>query len=204
MRKSGPGKGYRFGDILRCMIPTREDALALFKKYNENESLYRHALSVEAVMRRFAAEYGEDEDKWGIIGLVHDLDWDKWPREHCSKTREILEDKEWPETWIRAVLSHAWGFVTDIKPEHVMEKVLYAIDELCGLVTATALMRPSRSLMDLNASSVKKKWKDKSFAAGVNREVIDRGAMMLGIERSELIEKTIEGMRVVAPELGLE
>jgi len=185
------------------VIPTRENALALFKQYNESESLYRHALSVEAVMRYFAVEYGEDEDKWGIIGLVHDLDWDRWPQEHCSKTKEILEEEKWPKNWIRAVLSHAWGFVTDIEPEHVMEKVLYAIDELCGLVTATALMRPSRSLMDLSASSVKKKWKDKSFAAGVNREIIDRGAAMLGLERNQLIEKTIEGMRVVASELGL-
>ena len=178
--------------------------MALFKEYNESRSLYRHALSVEAVMRYFAAEYGEDKDKWGLIGLVHDLDWNRWPQEHCVKTKEILEDRGWPENWIRAVLSHAWGFVTDIKPEHVMEKVLYAIDELCGLITATALMRPSRSLMDLSASSVEKKWKDKGFAAGVNREIIDRGAMMLGLERTKLIEKTIKGMRVAAPELGLE
>jgi len=185
------------------MTPTRENALALFKQYNESESLYRHAISVEAAMRYFAAEYGEDEDKWGLIGLVHDLDWGRWPQEHCLKTKEILEGRGWPESWIRAVLSHGWGFVTDIRPEHIMEKVLYAVDELCGLITATALMRPSRSLMDLSASSVKKKWKDKSFAAGVNREIIDRGAEMLGLERTELIEKTIEGMRVAASELGL-
>lgn len=154
-------------------------------------------------MRYFAAEYGEDENKWALIGLVHDLDWDRWPQKHCLKTKEILEDNGWPEDWIRAVLSHAWGTVTDVRPEHVMEKVLYAVDELCGLITATTLMRPSRSLMDLSASSVKKKWKDRSFAAGVNREIIDLGAKMLGLERTKLIEKSIQGMRMVASELGL-
>lgn len=185
------------------MRPTREQAEELFWKYNESDSLYRHALAVEAVMRYFAGEYGENPEKWGIIGFVHDLDWEKWPEEHCRKTREILEEAGWPEDWIHAVESHGWGLVTDVEPVHVMEKVLYAIDELTGLITATALMRPSKSLLDLEARSVKKKWKDKGFSAGVNREVIDKGAAMLGLERTELIEKTIAGMRTVAVELGL-
>ncbi|RKX77736.1 MAG: hydrolase [Spirochaetes bacterium] len=185
------------------MEPTREEALILFKKYNEGESLYRHALAVEAVMRHFAVKYGEDPEKWGIIGLIHDLDWEKWPDEHCIKTEEILKKEGWPEDWIRAVVSHGWGLVTEVEPELTMEKVLYTIDELTGLITATALMRPSKSLMDLGAKSVKKKWKDKRFSAGVNRELIDQGAAMLGIERTELIDETIAGMRTAAAELGL-
>jgi len=185
------------------MEPTREEALILFKKYNEGESLYRHALAVEAVMRHFAVKYGEDPEKWGIIGLIHDLDWEKWPEEHCVKTEEILKEEGWPENWIRAVISHGWGLVTEVEPELTMEKVLYTIDELTGLITATALMRPSKSLMDLGAKSVKKKWKDKRFSAGVNRELIDKGAAMLGIERTELIDETIAGMRTAAAELGL-
>ena len=185
------------------MIPSRDDALALFRKYNESQSLYRHALAVEAVMRHFAQKYGEDVDKWGVIGLIHDLDWDKWPDEHCLKTEEILKSEDWPEDWIRAVVSHGWGLVTEVEPVHVMEKVLFATDELTGLITATALMRPSKSLMDLTSKSVMKKWKDKRFSAGVNREIIDQGASMLGLERTELINETIAGMRTAAAELDL-
>ncbi len=185
------------------MIPSRDDALALFRKYNESQSLYRHALAVEAVMRHFSQMYGEDVDKWGVIGLIHDLDWDKWPDEHCLKTEEILKSEDWPEDWIRAVVSHGWGLVTEVEPVHVMEKVLYATDELTGLITATALMRPSKSLMDLTSKSVMKKWKDKRFSAGVNREIIDQGVAMLGIERTELINETIAGMRTAAAELDL-
>ena len=185
------------------MIPSRDDALALFRKYNESQSLYRHALAVEAVMRHFSQMYGEDVDKWGVIGLIHDLDWDKWPDEHCLKTEEILKSEDWPEDWIRAVVSHGWGLVTEVEPVHVMEKVLFATDELTGLITATALMRPSKSLMDLTSKSVMKKWKDKRFSAGVNREIIDQGVAMLGIERTELINETIAGMRTAAAELDL-
>jgi predicted hydrolase (HD superfamily) len=185
------------------MIPSRDDALALFRKYNESQSLFRHALAVEAVMRHFAQKHGEDVDKWGIIGLIHDLDWDKWPDEHCLKTEEILKSEDWPEDWIRAVVSHGWGLVTDVEPVHVMEKVLYATDELTGLITATALMRPSKSLMDLTSKSVMKKWKDKRFSAGVNRDIIDQGVAMLSLERTELINETIAGMRTVAAELDL-
>ncbi len=154
-------------------------------------------------MRHFAQKHGEDVDKWGVIGLIHDLDWDKWPDEHCLKTEEILKSEDWPEDWIRAVVSHGWGLVTEVEPVHVMEKVLYATDELTGLITATALMRPSKSLMDLTSKSVMKKWKDKRFSAGVNREIIDQGASMLGIERTELINETIAGMRTAAAELDL-
>lgn len=185
------------------MIPSREDAEKLFREHNDSESLYRHALAVEATMRHFAEKYGEDAEKWGIIGFIHDLDWQRWPEIHCQKTEELLKQAEWPEDWIRAVLSHGWGLVSDVKPEHIMEKVIYAIDELTGLITATALMRPSKSLMDLEAKSVLKKWKDKGFSAGVDRSVIDKGAEMLGMERRELIEETIAAMRKVAAALGL-
>lgn len=185
------------------MVPNREQAYALLKKFTPTESLVRHGLSVEAVMRHFARKWGEDEEKWGIIGLVHDLDWDQFPEQHCRKTKEILEGEAWPQEYIRAILSHGWGFVTDVEPEHRMEKVLYATDELTGLVTATALMRPSRSVLDMKAKSVKKKWKEKSFAAGVNREVIQKGAEMLEMELGDLITETIEAMRTVAAEIGL-
>lgn len=186
------------------MVPNREQAYALLKTYTPTESLVRHGLSVEAVMRHFARKWGEDEEKWGIIGLVHDLDWDQFPEQHCRKTKEILEGEDWPQEYIRAILSHGWGFVTDVEPEHRMEKVLYATDELTGLVTATALMRPSRSVLDMKAKSVKKKWKEKSFAAGVNREVIQKGAEMLQMELGDLITETIEAMRTVAAEIGLK
>ena len=185
------------------MVPTRDEAYDLLATYTQSESLIRHGLAVEAVMRHFARKYGEDEEKWGIIGLVHDLDWEMYPEQHCAKTREILEEAGWPAEYIRSIMSHAWGFVTDVKPEEQMEKVLYATDELTGLINATALMRPSRSVLDMKAKSVKKKWKDKSFAAGVDREVIAHGAEMLGMETGELITETIEAMRTVADEIGL-
>ncbi|MCP3868356.1 MAG: hydrolase [Gammaproteobacteria bacterium] len=183
--------------------PTRAEALALLKQYTKTDSLIKHGLAVEAVMRHFARARNGDEEKWGIVGLVHDLDWDRYPEEHCTKTREILQQNEWPEEYIRAVISHGWGICTDVEPESDMEKVLYAVDELTGLVTTAALVRPSRSLMDLEAKSVKKKWKDKRFAAKIDRSIIDRGAGMIGMERGELISETILGMREIADELGL-
>ncbi len=185
-------------------VPTREDAYALLTEYNRNDRLIKHGLAVEAVMRHMARKLGHDEEKWGIIGLVHDLDYEKYPDEHCRKTDEILRAHDWPEDYIRAVLSHGWGICTDVEPEHEMEKVLYAIDELTGLIIAVALVRPSKSLMDLKVKSVKKKWKDRSFAAGADRDVIEKGVEKLGIELSELIEDTIAGMREVAPQLGLD
>jgi len=184
-------------------VPGREEAFSLLKEYNQNEGLIRHALAVEGVMRHCAAKRGEDEEKWAVIGLIHDLDYERFPQEHCHKTEEILTERGWPAEYIRAVVSHGWGICTDVEPRSELEKVLYAIDELTGLVAATALVRPSKSVLDVKVKSVKKKWKDKAFAAGVNREVIARGAEMLGIEVSELIEDTIMGMRQVAEKIGL-
>lgn len=182
---------------------TRSDAMNLLKKYNSSEGLIKHAIAVEAVMRHFADKKGEDPDKWGIIGLVHDLDYEKFPEQHCTKTKEILEQNNWPDDYIRAVISHGWGICSDVKPESDMEKILYAADELTGLVITTALVRPSKSLSDLKVKSVKKKWNDKRFAAGVDRSVIENGAAMLGVELSYLIGETIEGMQKVSDELGL-
>ncbi len=185
-------------------IPAREETLDLLKKYNKSESLIKHALAVEGVMRYFARKRGEDEDKWGIIGLIHDLDYEQFPEQHCKKTEEILRENNWPEEYIRAVISHGWGLCTEVKPESEMEKVLYTIDELTGLVVTTALVRPSKSVMDVKTKSVKKKWKDKRFAAGVDRSIIEKGAEMLGIELPELINDTIMGMREVAEDIGLK
>ena len=185
-------------------VPTREEAFSLLKEFNQNESLLKHALAVEGVMRYAARKRGEDEEKWGVIGLVHDLDYERYPQQHCKKTEEILTERGWPEDYIHAVLSHGWGLCTDVEPTHEMEKVLYAIDELTGLVTAVALVRPSKSVLDMKVKSVNKKWKDRSFAAGANREIIQKGADMLGVELSELFEDVIAGMREVAEAIGLK
>jgi putative nucleotidyltransferase with HDIG domain len=185
-------------------VPTREEAMALLRQYNKNESLIKHAMAVEGVMRYIARKRGEDEEKWGVIGLIHDLDYEQFPDQHCKKTEEILKENKWPEEYIRAVVSHGWGICSDAKPESDMEKVLYAIDELTGLVVTSALVRPSKSVMDMKAKSVKKKWKQKQFAAGVDRSIIEKGAEMLGVELSELITDTIMGMREVAEEIGLK
>lgn len=186
------------------MKPTRDEALSLFKKYNQSESLYKHAVSVEAVMDYFARKFGEDPEKWSIIGLVHDLDYEQYPDQHCSMTRKILEEHQWPEEYIRAIVSHGWGICSDTKPEHIMEKVLYATDELTGLVTTAVLVRPDKNLNELKVKSVMKKWKDKKFAAGVDRNIILKGAEMLEMELGNLIEETIEAMKKVAPQLGLD
>jgi predicted hydrolase (HD superfamily) len=185
-------------------IPTREQALDLFRKYNKTESLYRHALSVEAVMRYMARKAGEDEEKWGIIGFIHDLDYEMYPDQHCKMTEKILKENNWPEDWIRAVLSHGWGLASDVEPVSLLEKTIYATDELTGLVTTSALVRPSKSVLDMEARSVKKKWTDKKFAAGVDRSVIEKGALMLGVSLDELITDCIMGMREVAEEIGLK
>lgn len=185
-------------------VPTRNEAMDLLRQYNFDESLIRHALAVEAVLRHFARTFGEDPEKWGIIGLIHDLDYQQFPDQHCTKTGEILTAQGWPQDYIRAVVSHGWGICSDVEPQERMEKVLYAIDELTGLVAATALVRPSRSVLDMEPSSVKKKWKDKSFAAKINRDVIQRGAEMLGMELSDLFRQTIAGMKDVAAEIGLK
>ena len=185
-------------------VPTREEAYLLLTEYNKSDSLIKHALAVEGVMRYFARKRGEDEEKWGVIGLIHDFDYEKFPEEHCHKSEEILKEKDWPEEYIRAVCSHGWGLCSDIKPETELEKVLYTIDELTGLVVTTALVRPSKSVMDVKVKSVKKKWKDKRFAAGVDRSIIEKGAQMLGMEISDVIADTISGMQEVAEEIGLK
>jgi putative nucleotidyltransferase with HDIG domain len=183
--------------------PSRDEALHLLKQYNQSESLIRHGLAVEAVMRHFASLLSEDVEKWGIIGLVHDLDYEKFPEMHCSKTAEILTDEGWPADWIKAIVSHGWGICSDIEPTEPMEKVLYTIDELTGLVTASALVRPSKSILDMESSSVRKKWKIKTFAAGANREIIEKGSAMMGMELDSVITNTLLGMRKVASEIGL-
>jgi putative nucleotidyltransferase with HDIG domain len=183
--------------------PTRDDAYRLLTEYNQNDSLIKHALAVEGVMRYLARKRGEDEEKWGVIGLIHDLDYEKFPNEHCKRTGEILRSHGWPEEYIRAAVSHGWGICSDVEPQTELEKALYAIDELTGLVTTTALVRPSRSVLDTTAKSVQKKWKDKRFAAGVDRSIIERGAQMLGVDLATLITDTIMGMREVAEKIGL-
>ena len=184
--------------------PTRADAWELLNTYNKNESLIKHALAVEGVMRHMARKYGENEELWGIVGLIHDLDYEQFPDQHCRKTEEILKQNNWPADIIRAVISHGYGICTDVEPQSTMEKVLFAVDELTGLVATTALVRPSKSVLDLKAKSVKKKWKDKRFAAGVDRGIIEKGTAMLEIELAELITDTIVGMREVADEIGLK
>lgn len=155
-------------------------------------------------MRHFARKMDpEDEERWGVIGLIHDLDYEKYPDQHCLMTEKILIERGWPERDVRAVVSHGFGICTEIEPEEPIEKVLYTIDELTGLVAATALMRPSKSILDMETKSVKKKWKQKSFAAGVNREVIEKGAEALGMPIEEVIHETILAMRTVADEIGL-
>ena len=186
-------------------IPTRDHAFELLKEYNSNESLIKHALAVEAVMRRFAEITGEpDKEKWGIIGLVHGLDYERYPESHCRKVREILTEREWPEEYIHAVESHGFRLCSDVEPIERMEKVLYTIDELTGLIAAAALVRPSKSILDIPVKSVKKKWKDKAFAAGVKREVIEEGAKSVGMDLDVIIAETIRGMQDVADDIGLK
>lgn len=184
-------------------MKTREDALALLKQYNESDQLVHHALCVEAVMKHFAKRYGDDEDYWAMVGLLHDLDYEKYPDEHTQMTEKILREEGYDEDFIRAISSHGYGLVNEVKPEKNVEKVLYTIDELTGLINATALMRPSKSVMDLEVKSVKKKFKQASFASGVNREVILQGAEMLGMSLDEVIHESILGMRSEAEALGL-
>jgi putative nucleotidyltransferase with HDIG domain len=182
----------------------REEAMDILRSHVKAEHLIRHALTVEAVMRYFAEIYGEDVEKWGIIGLLHDIDFEQYPEQHCHKVREMLLPHGFPEEYLHAIESHGYGLVNDVEPIERMEKVLFATDELTGLIAATALMRPSHSILDLELSSVKKKWKQKGFAAGVNREVVAQGAAMLGMDIDELIGHTIKGMQAAAGEIGLK
>ena len=184
-------------------IPTYDEALSLLQEFNQSESLLKHAYSVEGAMRYLARKNDEDEEKWGIVGVVHDLDYERFPEQHCHRTKEILEERGWPQEYVRGVISHGWGVCNDVEPQTLMEKTLYTIDELTGLVTAAALVRPSKSVMDLEAKSVMKKWKDKSFAAGVNRSMIEQGTAMLDMELRDIVTDTIMGMREVADRIGL-
>jgi predicted hydrolase (HD superfamily) len=186
-------------------LPTREQAYDLLTKYNKTDSLIMHALSVEGVMLHFVDILGEPEkEKWGIIGLLHDVDYEMYPEQHCLKAQELLTEHNIPEDYIHAIRSHGWGLCSNVEPVHRMEKVLYTIDELTGLIAATALLRPSKSILDLEVKSVKKKWKQKSFAAGVNREVIEQGSKMLDMDIDFIIGETIKGMQNVAESIGLK
>ena len=184
------------------MAVTREEAEGLFRKYNKSESLYHHALSVEAVMKEAATRFGEDPEYWGIVGFLHDIDWEMFPEEHCHKAPELLKEIDAPEEMVHAICSHGYGLVSDVEPTLLMEKMLYTVDELTGLITATALMRPEK-MKGISVKSIKKKWKDRSFAAGVNRAVIENGCGMLGMETADIIQLAIDGMTHVAPEIGL-
>ena len=179
------------------MIPTPDQAWELLCEYNEGEFHRKHAQTVGGVMRWFAQElgYGDQADYWQVVGILHDLDFEQWPDEHCTKSQELMRARGIDESVIRATASHGYGLTVDIKPEHQMEKVLFATDELTGLIGAAALMRLSKSVNDLEVKSVKKKYKDKKFAAGCSREVIQQGAEMLGWELDDLIGRTILAMR---------
>ena len=183
---------------------TREQAFALLKKYNAESFHIRHALTVEGVMRWYARElgYGQEEEYWGITGLLHDIDFEQYPDQHCRKAPELLREGGVGEDMIRSVCSHGYGLCSDIEPEHQMEKVLFATDELTGLIGAAALMRPSKSVVDMEVKSLKKKLKDKRFAAGCSREVIEKGAHILGWELNDLFEKTIQAMRSCEQEVN--
>ncbi len=185
-------------------IPTREEAEELFLRYNESEALYKHAKQVEVVLKYFAEKYGEDVEKWRVIGFLHDLDYEKYPEQHCKMTEEILRENNYPEDYINAIVSHGYGICSDIEPTSQMEKILYATDELTGLINATCLMRPSQSVLDLKVSSLNKKFKDKKFAAGVDRDIILRGAEMLGWTKEQLLEETIKALQDNAEEAGLK
>jgi predicted hydrolase (HD superfamily) len=182
----------------------RESALALWKEHNTDDSLLRHALSVEAAMRHFAAIYGEDKDFWGIVGLLHDIDYQKYPEEHLQHARTMLGAAGYGEAVIHAVESHGWGICSPVEPGHIMEKALFAVDELTGFIAACAYVRPSKSVLDMEVKSVKKKWGSAAFAAGVRRDIIQKGADMLGMPLEKLIEETIHALRAVARDVGLE
>ena len=176
-------------------ILSHDAALALLKKYNKEPFHIQHGLTVEGVMRWFAEKQGEDADYWGIIGLLHDIDFELYPEEHCKKAPELLQEAGVPETMIHSICSHGYGVCSDIQPEHIMEKILFAVDELTGLIGAVALMHPSKSVMDMKLSSLRKKFKDKRFAAGCSRDIIRQGAEALGWELDDLFSQTIEAMK---------
>ena len=172
-----------------------EEAVNLLKKYNNEEFHLRHAVTVEQVMRYFAKEKGYDENFWGLVGLLHDVDYEQYPDQHCKKAPELLKEINASDDMVHAICSHGYGICSDVKPEHEMEKILFATDELTGLIWASAKMRPSKSTKDMEVSSLKKKYKDKRFAAGCSREIIQKGAEQLGWELNELFEKTLVAMQ---------
>ena len=182
---------------------SREEAVALLKKYNHEAFHLHHAYTVEGVMKWFADNrgYGEDKDFWGIVGLLHDIDFEEYPDEHCIKAPELLRAGGVGEDIIHAVVSHGYGLTVDVKPEHEMEKVLFAADELTGLIWSASLMRPSRSTKDMELKSLKKKYRSAGFAAGCSREVIARGAQQLGWELDELLDKTLKAMAATEDEI---
>ena len=183
---------------------TRENAWALLRRYNKEPFHLRHALTVESVMGWFAQElgYGEEKEFWSTVGLLHDLDFEQWPEEHCVKCQQLMAEEGLGPRLIHAVACHGWGVCVDIQPEHEMEKVLYAVDELTGLIGAAALMRPSKSVQDMELKSLKKKFKDKKFAAGCSREVIENGAELLGWDLDTLLGRTLEAMRAGEDEVN--
>ena len=187
-----------------CM--TREDALALLKKYNKEPFHIQHGLTVEGVLRWYAKElgYGEEEEYWGITGLLHDIDFELYPDEHCKKAPELLKEAGVSDEMIYSICSHAYGICSDVEPKHEMEKILFATDELTGLIWSAALMRPSKSVQDMELKSLKKKYKDKRFAAGCSREVIAQGAEMLGYDLDTLLDRTIQAMRSCEEQIAKE
>lgn len=184
--------------------PDRAAALALLQKYNQESFHVRHALTVEAVMRWYAETlgYGEDAEFWATVGLLHDVDFEQWPEEHCRKAPELLAEIGCSEEFVHAVCCHGYGLCSDVEPVHEMEKVLFASDELTGLIGAAALMRPSKSVEDMELSSLKKKFKDKKFAAGCSRDVIRQGAQMLGWELDTLLDRTLQAMRATESQIN--
>lgn len=180
----------------------REDAIKLLKKYNKEEFHVRHAVTVEQIMRYFARKYNENEDFWGLAGLLHDVDYEMYPDEHCKKAPEMLKEINASDELIHAVCSHGYGVCSDVAPEHDMEKILFAIDELSGLIWAAAKMRPSQSTKDMELQSLKKKYKDKKFAAGCSRDIIAQGAEQLGWNLDELLQNTLDAMKEVEDEIS--
>ena len=174
---------------------TREQALNLLQKYNKESFHIQHALTVEGVMRWFAQENGEDVEFWGLCGLLHDIDFERYPEQHCQKAPELLAEVNASEEMVHAICSHGYGICSDVEPLHLMEKIMFTVDELTGLIGAAARMRPSKSVMDMELSSLKKKFKDKKFAAGCSRDVIKQGAEILGWSLDEVLDKTILAMR---------
>ena len=183
---------------------TRDEAWELLTEYTETPALLNHAKMVEAVMEHFAGLAGEDPEIWGVAGLMHDIDYEKYPDEHCIKAEEIMKEHGVDDVYIRAMKCHGYGICTDTVPESAMEKTLYTVDELTGLINAACLMRPSKSVLDIEVKSVKKKFKDKHFAAGVDRDIIRKGCEMLGMELDDVIGETIAGMRKKAEDIGLK